>query len=256
MKMINLFLVLSVAVSASSWACDYREEIEQVLDVSTSSSLAIEAAAGDLEIVRGKARDQVIISATICASSEALKNAASLDIETGSNPRVAVVLPETKSGWNWMNREYVNMDLVFEVPENLSLSVRDSSGDIQISDTGPIHLTDSSGDIEIEGVVGAIVLSDSSGDIDLRDIQGDVKIERDSSGDMEGRNISGNVLVERDSSGDIRFRDVTSNVVVERDSSGDIEARSVGGDFFVLRDGSGGISYSDVLGDVQLPEGK
>lgn len=248
--------LVALTAGSSALACDYRLEINEVLDVGSSDSLSIEAAAGDLEIVRSKSSDEVSIRGIVCASSKELQDAASLDIAGGSSARIAVVLPEMKSNWSWTGQTYVAMDLELSVPADLPLKIRDSSGDVEISGTGPVDLTDSSGDIELNDIEGDIVLSDSSGDIDLRDITGDVTVGRDSSGDMEGRRITGNVRVVRDSSGDIRFREVSSNVVIEADSSGDIVAETVGGDFVVQRDGSGSISHRDITGSVEIPEGK
>lgn len=250
--LILLTLLASGAVQA--WDCEHSREIDQALDVSDSRGLDVIAAAGDLSITGSESATEVRIRATVCASSEEWAQEAGVSVETGEVASVAVVLPDTGGMSGWGGNRYAYLDLELEVPDSLSLAVRDSSGDIEIEGTGPVSVKDSSGDIELRRVRGDVLLSDSSGDIELSGIEGNVEVEQDSSGDIEGRDIEGSVLVARDSSGDIRFRDVRDDFTVERDSSGDIVADTIGGDFQVLRDGSGSIRHEGVAGAVRVPD--
>jgi hypothetical protein len=243
-----------VTTPALAWECEHERNIERELNVGDARELIVEAAAGDLEIKGVEGLELVRARAKICASSEDWMNEAELLMEGGGSARIATQLPRT-DGMGWGSR-YAYMDLVLEVPADLPLDVRDSSGDVEISGVASLALRDSSGDIEVEGVLGDVILEDSSGDIDLLDIEGNVTVEQDSSGDIDGRGVRGMVLVARDSSGDIRFRDVRDDFVVERDSSGDIVADRVGGDFRVLKDSSGEIRHDEVAGEVAIPEEK
>jgi len=234
--------------------CKFEKDIDLSLNVSDSDTLAIYAAAGDLEIVGTSDSDQAVISGKACASKQSWLDESELETSTGANARITVNLPDTSGGWSLTGNSYAYMDLHIKVPQGLELEVKDSSGDMMLKNIASVNLQDSSGDIEIEGARGSVTISDSSGDIDIEEAEGDVTIESDSSGDINASDINGSVLVMKDSSGDIDVAHVSDNVVVERDSSGDISANDVGGDFRVLKDGSGGIRTDNIKGDIQIPE--
>ncbi|MEM1411698.1 MAG: DUF4097 family beta strand repeat-containing protein [Pseudomonadota bacterium] len=246
-------LALSTSLHAWGNSCEHKRELEERLDLSSSDSLSIVAAAGDLEIRGEDGAEAATVQATICASEEEWAEEADLAMDGGREARIAVVMPDA-NGMSW-NNSYVYMDLVIVVPSDIELDVRDSSGDIEINRVASLAVKDSSGDLDID-TADSVSVSDSSGDIEINRVDGDVTIVQDSSGDIRGRDIQGSVIVARDSSGDIRFQDVGDDFVVERDSSGDVVARTIGGDFAVLRDGSGEVRYEDVAGSVDIPEGK
>jgi len=224
------------------------------MDLSSSHTLSINASAGDLDVKGVSGSDKAVITAKVCASREAWLEESIVNTSAGRNASIEVELPDSDWGWSFTGKNYVWMDLRVEVPDDLALEVKDSSGDMFLRNIAAVEVTDSSGDIEIEAAGGPITISDSSGDIDVDEAEGDLTIESDSSGDINANDIRGSVLVVNDSSGDIDVSYISDNVVVERDSSGDIKATHVGGDFRVLKDGSGGISSDDVSGDVQIPE--
>lgn len=249
-----VLIALLTAGNAHAWSCKHEKEIDVALDLGGSDQVAIIAGAGDLEIIGRGGTDEARVHGRVCASEAEWLDETNIITEGGSNAEIAVSMPDTDSGWSLTGNRYVYVDLSIEVPDNIALDVRDSSGDMKIESTASVTVRDSSGDIDITDVKGDVVLNDSSGDIDLLDITGNVQVRQDSSGDIYGRNILGAVLVERDSSGDIRFQDVRDDFIVERDSSGDIVARSVGGDFRVLSDGSGDIRPSGIGGEIDIPD--
>lgn len=251
------FLLLSaclVSASAQAWDCKYEKNIDQELDLAGSEELSVLAAAGDLEITGTSGSNVATIRGRLCVSEEDWLDESSVDTKSGKEAEIVVQLPDTDGGWSLTGRRYAYLDLELEVPDDVALKVKDSSGDVEISGVGAITVRDSSGDITIEDSAGPVEVSDSSGDIEITDIRGDVTVESDSSGDIRGRDIGGSVLVANDSSGDIRFKNVSQNFIVQRDSSGDITAEHVGGDFEVLRDGSGDIDARDVKGEVRIPD--
>lgn len=252
-KFLVLLAVLA-AGNAQAWNCKFEKDIDRTLDLAGSEQLSVIAGAGDLEITGRKGTAEARVKGKVCASEQSWLDQAEVLTEGGKNAEIAVTLPKTDGGWNLTGNHYVYIDLYIDVPDNILLDVKDSSGDMEIRSTASVTVSDSSGDIEIEDVKGDVVLNDSSGDIDLLDITGNVNVRQDSSGDIYGRDIAGSVLVERDSSGDIRFQDVRDDFIVERDSSGDIVARTVGGDFRVVRDGSGEIRPSGISGSIELPD--
>lgn len=247
-----ILLAFQVTSEASADWCKYEKDIDLTLDVSDSHTLAITAAAGELEVIGVSGTDEAVISGKVCASKEEWLEEATIYTETGKRASIAVELPNA-SGWSFTGSSYITMDLKVEVPHDLALDIKDSSGEMYLKNIAAVEIKDSSGEIEIEDARGAITINDSSGEIDIDGVEGDVTIESDSSGDIYARDVSGSFHVVRDSSGDIRVSHVSKDVVVERDSSGDIRATDVGGDFRVLKDGSGDIVANDVKGEVDIP---
>ena len=247
-------LLYQFSSEALSDSCKFEKDIDLTLDLSSSNRLSIYAVAGDLDVVGVSGSDQAVISGKVCASKEAWLEESRVNTSGGNDAVIEVDLPSSEKGWSFTGNKYVWMDLRVEVPDDLALEVKDSSGDMFLKNIAAVEIKDSSGDIEIEAARGPITISDSSGDIDIDKAEGDLTIESDSSGDINANDIHGSVLVVKDSSGDIDVSDVSDNVVVEKDSSGDIRATHVGGDFRVLKDGSGSINSSDVSGEVQIPK--
>ena len=250
---LTALLTYQFSISASADWCKYEKKIDLTMDLSSSDVLAISAAAGDLEVIGVPASGQAVIHAKTCASKQAWLEESDVVTREGSRAQISVTLPKFDGNWSLMGNKYAWMDLSIEVPQDLALEVRDSSGDIFMKNIAAVQVWDCSGDIEIESARDSISLRDSSGDIEIDVAEGDLIIESDSSGDIYASNINGAVLIKQDSSGDIRVTKVSDDVVVERDSSGDISASDVGGDFRVLKDGSGGISSRNIEGEIDIP---
>jgi len=257
MKRLSIILCSLASLAAMpAWAtgCEFERHIDQTLDLAGSDSLSVQAAAGELNIKGVQGGHAARIRGTVCASKQEWADQSHVATQEGKQAEINVVLPEVDWGMSLTGERYVYLDLQLEVPDDLPLNVKDSSGDMDISGVGPLEVADSSGDMEIEDVGGAVSIRDSSGDIEVVGVTGDLTIEADSSGDITGRGIKGSVRVVKDSSGDMSFSDVDHDVIVERDSSGSIAADHVGGDFRVLRDSSGSIKASEVAGEVQIPD--
>jgi len=233
--------------------CKFEKNIDVTLDVADSELLAITAAAGDLEVRGVAGSDEAVIHGKVCVSKEAWLDEAQIHTVAGNQAKIIADLPDHDGSWSLFGNSYASMDLVIEVPQDLALEIKDSSGDTEISHVAALRLYDSSGDIEIDNTSGPISIKDSSGDIEVDQVTGDFTIESDSSGDIYASNIDGTALVKKDSSGDIRLTHVANDVIVEVDSSGEIVVKEVGGDFRVLKDGSGGIRSDNVNGEIQIP---
>jgi len=247
-------LIYQFSIEASADWCKYEKNIDLTLDLSDSDLLAVSAAAGDLEITGVAGTDEAVIHGKACVSKEAWLDESEVETQAGRRAQINVNLPDTNGGWSLMGSTYAWLDLEIEIPQDVLLEVRDSSGDIAIKNVAGVELQDSSGDIEIEEIPGSVSIRDSSGDIDVELVGGDFTIEADSSGDIRATDITGTALIRKDSSGDIRVKHVAQNFIVEVDSSGDISARDVGGDFRVFKDGAGDIYSNDIRGEIQLPD--
>jgi len=252
--LLTALLIYQFSSEVSADWCKFEKEIDLTLDLSSSDVLAISAGAGDLDIVGVSGSRQAVIHGKACASKESWLEEIKISTLTTQRAQIDVELPSTGDNWSLFGNNYAWIDLSIEVPQDMVLEVKDSSGDMLLRNIAAVQVQDSSGDIDIENARDSVSIRDSSGDIDIDATEGDLTIEADSSGDIYATNINGTVLIKQDSSGDIRVSHVSDNVVVERDSSGDISASDVGGNFHVLKDGSGSISSKDVMGEIQLPK--
>lgn len=246
-------LVYQFSTDVSAGWCEYEKEINLTLDLAGSEVLAISAAAGDLEVRGVAGSDQAVIHGKVCVSKQAWLDDADIEIIAGKRAQINVNLPDSSGGWSLFGNRYASLDLKIELPQNIALEVKDSSGDATFRHIAAMQLQDSSGDIEIEHAAGPVSIKDSSGDIEIEHVNGNLAI-RDSSGDIEVDRVAGNFTIEADSSGDIRASNIDGTVLVKKDSSGDISVRTVGGDFRVLADGSGSIRSHDVQGEIETPK--
>jgi hypothetical protein len=252
----NLLLVLACLLASSAWAdnCDYEKRIDRVLDLSGASQLNINATAGELRVEGSSYSGEATIEARICASEEHWADESVLETSSGETAEISVIAPQSDRSSSWNDDQHFSVDLVIMVPPGMAMSIQDSSGYLSVEGSGDLSIRDSSGGIEVSDVRGMLNIEDSSGDIGITHVQGDLVIEGDSSGDIRGTDIVGSVLVKNDSSGNIHFENVRDDFIVERDSSGNIMADTIGGDFRVLKDGSGSITAKNVAGDIDIPE--
>lgn len=246
-------LLYQFSGNVSADNCKYEKTIEKTLKLDNSETLAITAAAGDLDVVGVPGSSEAVIRGRVCASREEWLEQTDIYTRPGKHAEISADMADTGDGWSF-GSTYLLLDMHIEVPDRLPLDVTDSSGDMQLDNVSEVKIRDSSGGIEVNDARGAVSVDDSSGDIDITGADGDVTIESDSSGDITAVDIDGSFRVVSDSSGDIDATRVRDDFIVERDSSGDINARDIGGDFRVLRDGSGGIRSTGVKGEVSIPD--
>lgn len=221
-----------------------------VVDARGASALRVHARAGSLRIVGRPGLSEVRVTGTARANKEKYLEGIRLVADRrGGEVKVAVEWPEVTVFFGSVNRA---LDLVLEVPAELALDVKDSSGDLEVRGVAALRLDDSSGDVEVEDVRGDVRVDDSSGDVSLLRVGGDIWLS-DRSGDLRVAEVGGGVVVDRDGSGEIDVRNVRGSVAVREDGSGAIRVSDVGGDFLVDDDGSGGVRATRVAGRVRIP---
>jgi len=271
-----LLLALGPA-TALAWGddCKFRADRAGGVDAKGIEKVVIRAGAGDMKVVGRSNAVRVEARGTACGGKQALVDATQISVRReGAIVYVETTLPQNNDGsWNWGKDEYAYIDIGIALPSNVPVEAIDSSGDTEVEDLASLTLQDSSGDLEIRRIAGAVDVGDSSGDLNLdevgsarvRDSSGDIEIENvrsdvdvvsDSSGDIHITQVGGSVRIEQDSSGGIRVEDVKGNVAVDSDSSGDIYAGRVGGEFTVSEDSSGDIDHDSVSGKVTIPSNK
>lgn len=249
-------LLYQFSTSAQAGDCKYEKEINLTLDLTNSEMLSINALAGELEIKGVKGSKKAEITGHVCVSKKDWLDDSRIEIQGGKNAQIDVILPEEEGGWTFSMNHNKHMDLKVSVPDDITLNIRDSSGDAFLKNVAAVNIQDSSGEIEIKYSSGPVTVRDSSGDIEISHVDGDVTIESDSSGSIEIEDVNGHAIVKKDSSGEIEFNKIKGDAIVENDSSGSIYANDIGGDFRVERDGSGSIRSANVAGKVDIPAGK
>lgn len=265
------FGLVSLALGPVAMAddeCAFRADRKAGVDAAGVTKVVIRAGAGDLEVTGRADTARIDASGQACAAKQALLDEARIAVRREGN--VVYVETQLPHDGSWGRSDYAHIDLKIALPTQIavdavdssgdasfadvkSLSVQDSSGDLEIARiAGGVDVGDSSGDVEIRGA-GSVRVRDSSGDLDIDEVRGDVTVEVDSSGDIEIAKVDGNVRIEQDSSGGIRVEDVRGGVLVDSDSSGDIFAGRVRGDFTVRSDSSGSIGHESIGGNVSVP---
>ncbi len=134
-------------------------------------------------------------------------------------------------------------DLVLEIPRGTTLSIRTTSGNIQITGTGAdVEVRSTSGDLRITDAARVYVEA-LSGDVELRDITDGVRVST-TSGDITGTNVTGDIEIAATSS-TVSLRETSSKRIQVKVVSGDI--RFTGG----LAD-AGRYEFATHSGDVRL----
>ena len=251
MKHYAAFLFLLTACLGNNAFADYCEAtriIEESFDPDKFTSVELKALAGDLEVSASR-DNQINFRGRVCTDTDHHLDMMDLDVLVEDNQlKLIVVIPYHQDDFD---PYYAIMDIEFSLPEDMVLHLRDSSGDMRVSDVSVASIQDSSGDIRVYDTRTSLFIRDSSGEIMVRGNRGDVKVS-DSSGDIDLRSIDGTVEIPGDSSGGIEVNGVTGSVIVDRDSSGDIEIDNVDQDVTIGSDGSGDISIHDVRGTVRI----
>ena len=131
MKKYFLLLTILVAGGAHAWDCAYEKDIDITLDLAGSELLSVAAAAGDLTITGQAGTTAARVRGKLCVSEEEWLNEAEVHAESGRKASIAVSLPGT-GGWGFVFDRYAYVDLDIEVPADLALDIRDSSGDVTV----------------------------------------------------------------------------------------------------------------------------
>jgi hypothetical protein len=252
-----LQLLLAGALWLAGCYVTYADECKVTAERSATLSAAgvqrinITARAGDLRVNGHKGANQVAARGKACASDQGLLDLVQVEMRLdGDVLRVTVLMPNIEAEDAPKNAR-ASLDLVVDLPDNLPVTLLDSSGDTEITDVAALKVTDSSGDLRITRVTGDLDVVDSSGDLWIDDVGNDVKL-RDSSGDVRVRRAQGSVYVEADGSGNLDLEQVGRNVTVDQDGSGDIDIVDVKGDARIDSDGSGDIDVTHIGGSFTL----
>lgn len=243
-RKMGLYIVLLIAGSfilKSAFALGEFVEKNENLNVTIDqgiSKLVINADAGFLKIRGEKDLSEVDVNADLKVYEGNYKltlvkkgNSAVLNAEANTNEK------------RWV-KNHSAIDLTIKVPEGLAVSIRDGSGDIEVSTLkNDLTIDDGSGDIEIKDIGGAVFIDDGSGDIDILAVASSIKID-DGSGDVSLHSVLGSIRI-KDGSGDIKAVQIDGRVTID-DGSGDIHLNDLKSGVKIINEGSGSVYQENV----------
>ncbi|MES3008272.1 MAG: DUF4097 family beta strand repeat-containing protein [Pseudomonadota bacterium] len=243
------FLILLLPMVVVADVCTYEKTVSFTVPVDAVQRLSIRAETGQLDVQAVAGQQSVIVDATVCSTRMA--DLEDMDVVHEQRDEVLLIqtlVPELHSSF-WVNHPpYI--DLNVSVPAGLAVTIKDGSGDMQISGTGELRIDDGSGGINVSNIVGAVTIEDGSGEISVEDVDGAVDI-RDGSGPVDISHVMSDVVVD-DGSGSLRIAEIGGSVSIS-DGSGSIDVRDVEQQVAVHEDGSGSTDYRRVRGEVVLP---
>lgn len=136
-------------------------------------------------------------------------------------------------------------DYTIRVPHNCDITLRTSSGDLDIHNVnGTLFIGSSSGDVQLHEVKGNILASSASGDITINGVEGKLGV----------RTVSGDIDVDRARLQDVSVSTTSGDVEVELHTTPEreFEVKSVSGDVNVTLPGDSRLTLevSTLSGDI------
>lgn len=242
-------LMTSLALLCSSGLtladCRYSRDMSLDVDLDGIKRLEIHALAGELRVNGDDSNKNAKVRARLCADDEDAVEA--IHVRSDSDKKVARIIAVIARKWH-EHGAYIDLDI--DMPDDLEVTIADTSGELSAENIALNSLADTSGEIRLREINGNLDIQDTSGDIQVRDISGKLTVS-DSSGDVNVE-TAGSVLVQSDSSGDLLIRDIKKTVDVVSDSSGEIKIVGAGDDVSIGSDSSGDIRISKVDGHVRI----
>jgi DUF4097 and DUF4098 domain-containing protein YvlB len=151
-----------------------------------------------------------------------------------------LVIKVNKRRNEWMTN--ISKSLIeLTVPDNVPVSVRNSSGDIRIEDVSAreYYLQATSGSITAEDIGGQLEVKATSGDIRINNLGGDRHEIQTTSGGIEIDQVKGDVVFQA-TSGDVMITGMTGNLR-GKTTSGEMELNNI----------TGGIELQATSGDIE-----
>lgn len=227
--------LLCCALPLGARADEYRERV----DVVPGGTLAIDLAAGSVEVETGD-DDEVRVEARATGFG-----AGAVRFRLSSDGRDATFVGSS-GGWTLGILGGPRIRVVARVPERYSVRVETGGGKIEIEEIdGEIDARTSGGGIAVDGTTGDVRLRTSGGRIQAENIEGDLDA-RTSGGEIRVSDVKGSVEVK------------TSGGRIQIDGAGGlVRAATSGGSISVRFDGlpEGSIQTSGGGIDVEIPEG-
>jgi hypothetical protein len=231
MKMITGNVRILATLAGVFWlsAATASEEVDRVLDASSSGSVKVMNTRGDVEIY-GWDKDEIRVRGEL----DALVDEFIFEVKD-DQARIEVRLPRHNVNWG------DGSDLEIYVPENSRVDFQGVSTDTTIKNVlGGLRARSVSGDItvaniqervHIKTVSGDIEISDSSGEANIATVSGEIEVEMDS-GMVILDTVSGDIEAELEEFSVLRANAVSGGIEVEGKllDNGKIDMSSVSSD--------------------------
>lgn len=180
-------------------SCEYDRDYSDAVSASGMTTLRVFADDGDLDIVGRRGLNQVRVRAEACSSDRRTVDDVDFRLfRSGSTVELESIVP---------HRDDAHMNLVVEVPEDMSVIVYHEAGNVDVRNVDYVYIDDQSGHIDVRNVFFDVEIIDGSGNIFVSNVGGSVEID-DGSGDIEVENVDGDLWVRYDQSGSIRYRNI------------------------------------------------
>ncbi len=251
--LLTSFLVMLLPMVVVADVCSYEKSVSFTVPVDAVQRLSIHAETGALAVHALPAQEgsanEVRVEARVCSARKAtLEHMDVVHAMKGDVLLVQAVIPEIDSAF-WINH-YPYIDLDIGIPAGLAVTIKDGSGDMQVSGTGTLEIADGSGSITVSSIAGDVRIEDGSGEISVAQVDGAVDIE-DGSGAIDVSHVTSAVVVD-DGSGELRIAQIGGTVSIS-DGSGSIDVMDVEQAVTILEDGSGSTEYRNITGDIFTP---
>ena len=142
----------------------------------------------------------------------------------------------------------IRIDLDIQVPKKASVTVRNTQGDIHVSDmAAPVAITSTSGDVEVRDTSGDVNVEMHKGDIKVSDTKGDIKISGNG-GQVNVASATGSFTLDGEFYGPIRADKVAKGLRFISQRT-DLTLTSLTGH---MEASSGNMEIVDAPGDIAL----
>ncbi len=169
-----------------------------------------------------KVKISYIITSRGSSQAKAERAMEEVDIDIRKSKSDVEINVDYPSHNEWFSFRDCYVKFIIKVPENATLDIDTSSGDVITKNiNSDIKIDTSSGDVRLEECEGGILVDTSSGDVALDGVRGTVEIET-SSGDISVKDTETTHLNLKSSSGDQKIRSSRIGELTSKASSGDI----------------------------------
>jgi len=185
-------ILAATLVASASQAAD--KTFDRRFTVAPGGQLTLNAETGSVT-VSGHAGNEVVIHAQL-SGSDAFLSGLKITTELTSS---GVGITERKagaSGLNWFGTSGEKVHFAIDVPNDYSIELKTSGGDLEIRNVhGSVAMHTSGGNIDAAGLRGTTELGTSGGNVSVADSSGTVEAQT-SGGDIDLRNVDARVNAE------------------------------------------------------------
>ena len=235
----RLFFILLFVSGSVSVLNAASKKFEQRFTAGPDGALMVKTDVGAV-FISGTASNEVSILAEWRGSAKDVEDFEVLANQTGNVVEVKG-RGVSRSWWSW-GFDDPEVRITVQVPQNHSLDINTSGGDISVQNVaGRMTAETSGGDVILKKLSGKMLISTSGGDIKVEDIEGDFKGET-SGGDVVIVGSKGNTDAGT-SGGDVRITG----------GEGKLRAETSGGDIIIVLTGQNkGIVAETSGGDIEI----